>query len=140
MAPPISKYTNPVYSDPASTSDAEMLLGLQNSPFAQTPGSHNSFDHPPNVTSPSLSQQNTSSNYEFPQNNANVFPGGPNGYIGLGSGVGEMMMQSQEIDMSTLGGDMMPWLEYLPQNMLDFFDNNGAAGGTMSGGTDLGGG
>lgn len=36
-----------------------------------------------------------------------------------------MTMESQEIDMSTLGGDMMPWLEYLPQDVLNFFDNNG---------------
>lgn len=57
--------------------------------------------------------------------------------MGLGGGVGEMMMQSQEIDMSALGGDMMPWLEYLPQNMLDFFDN-GNTGGSMGGGTDIG--
>jgi hypothetical protein len=119
-----------------------MLLGLQNSPFAQTPGSHHSFEHAANVTSPLLTQQHdTSNSYDFPNNNANIFPGGPNGYMGLGGGVGEMMMQSQEIDMSTLGGDMMPWLEYLPQNMLEFFDNNGAVGGgSLNGATDLSGG
>jgi hypothetical protein len=138
MAPPVPKYNTPVFSDPASTSDAEMLLGLQNSPFAQTPGSHHSFDHAPNATSPSISRHDTSNNFDFSQHNASVFPGGSNGYMGIGGGIGEMMMQSQEIDMSALGGDMMPWLEYLPQNMLDFFDN-GHAGG-MSGGTDMGGG
>ena len=59
--------------------------------------------------------------------------------MGLGGGVGEMMMQSQEIDMSALGGDMMPWLEYLPQNMLDFFDA-GNGPGPMTGSNDMGGG
>ncbi|KAH8777964.1 fungal-specific transcription factor domain-containing protein, partial [Hyaloscypha sp. PMI_1271] len=54
MAPPAPKYT-PISSDPASTSDAEMLLGLQNSPYShQTPGSAGSFDHNPSqsMTSP----------------------------------------------------------------------------------------
>lgn len=38
-------------------------------------------------------------------------------------------MDSQEIDMSSIGGDMMPW--YLPQDVLNFFDGGG--NGTMSG-------
>lgn len=50
-----------------------------------------------------------------------------------------MMMESQEIDMSTLGGDMMPWLEYLPQDVLNYFDNNGNGNGNGNGGgMDLG--
>lgn len=138
MAPPVPKYA-PVYSDPASTSDAEMLLGLQNSPFAQTPGSHHSFDHAPNMASPPTTRHDPSNSFDFSQNNTGLFQSGPNGYMGLGSGVGEMMMQSQEIDMSALGGDMMPWLEYLPQNMLDFFDT-GNAPGPMTGSNDMGGG
>ena len=136
MAPPVPKYV-PVYADPASTSDAEMLLGLQQSPFPQTPGSHHSFEHTPNITSPPATRHDSSNSFDFSPSNANVFSNGPNGYMGLGGGVGEMMMQSQEIDMSALGGDMMPWLEYLPQNMLDFFDN-GNTGGSMGGGTDIG--
>jgi len=36
---------------------------------------------------------------------------------------GEMMIQSQDIDMSALvGGDMMPWLEYLPYDMFGMYD------------------
>ena len=35
-----------------------------------------------------------------------------------------MMMQSQEIDMSSLADDMMPWLEYIPQ---EYFENGNAA-------------
>lgn len=38
-----------------------------------------------------------------------------NGYMGMGIGanmVGDMMMQSQDIDMRGWGEDMMPWLEY----------------------------
>jgi hypothetical protein len=51
--------------------------------------------------------------------------------VGLG-GVGDMMMESQEIDMSTMGNDMMPWLEYLPQDVLNFFDNANGNGNGMN--------
>jgi hypothetical protein len=44
--------------------------------------------------------------------------------VGSG-GVADMMMQSQEIDMSSLGDDMMPWLEYIPQ---EYFDNGNPTG------------
>ena len=50
-------------------------------------------------------------------------------YLG---GVGDMIMDSQEIDMSSIGGDMMPW--YLPQDVLNFFDGaNGAMAGEGNG-------
>lgn len=35
-----------------------------------------------------------------------------------------MMIESQEIDMSAFGGEMIPWLEYLP-DVLNYFDANG---------------
>ena len=35
---------------------------------------------------------------------------------------GNMTIESQDIDMSALGNDMMPWLEYLPQTLLNGFD------------------
>ena len=53
-----------------------------------------------------------------------MFPS-PSSYLGLG-GVGDMMMmESQDIDMSTIGGEMVPWLEYLPQDVLNYFDGGG---------------
>jgi hypothetical protein len=126
MPPPAPKYT-PISSDPATTSDAEMLLGLQNSPYAQTPGSHHSYDQSQNITSPSNSRQDPTSTFDFTQNGTHLFSGGLNGYMVMG-GVGDMMMESQEIDMSALDGDMMPWLEYLPQDVLNFFDNGNGTG------------
>jgi hypothetical protein len=125
MAPPAPKYA-PISADPASTSDAEMLLGLQNSPYSHhTPGSVQSFDHNPSqsMTSPSSTRADpsTTGSFDFTQNNSSMFSG-PNSYLGMG-GVGDMIMDSQEIDMSTLGGDMMPW--YLPQDVLNFFDSGG---------------
>jgi len=134
MAPPAPKYT-PMSSDPASTSDAEMLLGLQNSPYSHhTPGSTQSFDHNPSqsITSPSSTRADTSS-FDFAHNNTSMFSGS-NSYLGMG-GVGDMIMDSQEIDMSTLGGDMMPW--YLPQDVFNFFDTGGSAL-TMSGNVEMG--
>jgi hypothetical protein len=122
-------------SDPASTSDAEMLLGLQNSPYSHhTPGSTQPFDHNPSqsITSPSSTRADTSS-FDFAHNNTSIFSGS-NSYLGMG-GVGDMIMDSQEIDMSTLGGDMMPW--YLPQDVLNFFDTGGSAL-TMSGNVEMG--
>ena len=45
-----------------------------------------------------------------------------------------MVIDTQDVDMSLLGADMMPWdLEYLPHDMLYFgdggFGNGGFAGG-----------
>jgi hypothetical protein len=77
--------------------------------------------------------------FDFAQTNSSMFP--PGSYLGIG-GVGDMIMDSQEIDMSTLGGDMMPW--YLPQDVLNYFDNGGngvtamAGGGSLSADVDMG--
>lgn len=121
MAPPASKFSQ-ISPDPASTSDAEMLLGLQSSPFAQTPGSHHSFDASQSMSSPNTRSPGAAT-FGYPHGSGSMFPG-PNSFHGLG-GVSDMMMESQDIDMSTFGGDMMPWLEYLPQDVLNFFDGNG---------------
>jgi hypothetical protein len=63
-----------------------------------------------------------------------MFPG-PGSYLGMG-GVGDIIMDSQELDMSTLGGDMMPW--YLPQDVLNFFDNGGNGVTSMSAHVEMG--
>ncbi len=92
------------------------------------------------MTSPSGTRQDSSTNpYDYQQSHTpGVYPG-PNSYLGMG-GVGDMMLESQEIDMSTLGGDMMPWLEYLPQDVLNYFDNTETAAqvGGMNSNVDMG--
>jgi hypothetical protein len=46
---------------------------------------------------------------------------------------GDMVIDTQDVDMSVLGADMMPWdLEYLPHEMLYFGD--GAFGSSDMGG------
>jgi hypothetical protein len=43
-----------------------------------------------------------------------------------------MVIDTQDVDMSLLGADMMPWdLEYLPHDMLYFGDGNGGYAGGM---------
>lgn len=130
MAPPAPKYTA-LTPDHASTSDAEMLLGLQHSPFSHSTGQHHSFDPPTTINTPATPQNDY--NFDFSPQNSNMYSHSSSGYFGLG-GIGDMMMESQEIDMSSLGDDMIPWLEYLPQDMLQIYDSvNGAgvAGGQL---------
>lgn len=60
-------------------------------------------------------------------NTAN-FNAGMDGYGQLGRvGAGEMMIESQDIDMSAFGTEMMPWLDFLPHDVLGWGDGNGAA-------------
>lgn len=53
------------------------------------------------------------------------------GYAGYGQqvqglgGMGDMMIESQEIDMSALGNDFSPWLEYLPHDVMGWGDGGG---------------
>jgi hypothetical protein len=95
-----------------------MLLELQNSPFSQTPGSHHQYDTSHAISSPSSARQGSAGNsYDFSQN-ASMYPAAPSTYLGSG-GVTDMMMQSQEIDMSSLTEEMMPWLEYIPQEYFE---------------------
>lgn len=136
MPPPAPKYPT-LSTEPATASEAEMLLTLQNPPFSQhTSGSHHSFDHTPSLTP----TNNTRHDVTLDFSHGSMFAGGHNGYMGQG-GVGDMMMESQEIDVSALGGDMVPWLEYLPQDVLNFFDAGGNANVTLSSAAagDLGG-
>lgn len=123
MLPPGQKYT-PLPTDPATASEAEMLLELQQSPFPQTPGSHHQFEHSHNMSSPSSARHGpANSPYGFSQAH-NMYPTASNTYMGSG-GVTDMMMQSQEIDMSSLGDEMMPWLEYIPQ---EYYENGNPTG------------
>lgn len=47
---------------------------------------------------------------------------------------GDMVIDTQDVDMSLLGADMMPWdLEYLPHDMLYFGETNFGNGGLGEG-------
>ncbi|KAI9737597.1 MAG: hypothetical protein M1818_005601 [Claussenomyces sp. TS43310] len=120
----------------------------QPSPYSPTPSSHpNAHPHtytttrlPRETVSPRQSQLST-----LPSANHSVVPNsstdtnalslaGPAHYDFAYNGLamteypyafppnrvdaGDMMIESQEIDMSALGGQMVPWLEFLPQDVL----------------------
>ncbi|KAH6680324.1 fungal-specific transcription factor domain-containing protein [Halenospora varia] len=74
MPPPAPPKFSSISSDPATTSEAEMLLGLQNSPYAHTPGSHHSYDPSQAMASPTATRQDPShSSFDF-QNGGSMFP------------------------------------------------------------------
>lgn len=69
---------------------------------------------------------------------AGIHPGGS-------SHVGDVLIETQDIDMSTLqhqsnlpfvlNGDVLPWLEYLPQDVLSYFgENQGYPSGSFESG------
>lgn len=125
MLPPSRPSTSNFHTstDPGLISDADLLLNLH-SPFSagaspRLPNGLPSFSSPPTVHQhqPPLGPSNV-----FSMHNNSLF-----GHTGSfdGSGAipfGDMMIESQDIDMSALGDDMVPWLEYLPHDMLNFFD------------------
>jgi hypothetical protein len=97
--------------DPVSVSDADLLLNLH-SPFsAASPGvllqSQTSFAR-------TSSQQAQPHNNDFSPTFGTYTTPSDNTF-------GDMVIDTQDVDMSLLGADMMPWdLEYLPHDMLYF--------------------
>jgi hypothetical protein len=127
--PPINTVPTP---DPVLVSDADLLLNLH-SPFSAAsqptsfarssasalgPGQQQPAPPQPDFSSPTYSTYPTPSDHAF----------------------SDMVIDSQEVDMSLLGPEMMPWdlsLEYLPHDMLYFGD--GGFGLDESGTGDSGG-
>lgn len=131
MPPPQIRNPGELPYDPVSTADADLLLGLH-SPYSVGSNSMNppvqtstSFDFTANAQRPNIQYQ--SSAYYTPS------PGSLNT-----PGFSDMLIESQDIDMSQQfvgqngfdhgfpGGDMI-WLEYLPQDVLNYFNHNGDA-------------
>lgn len=137
--PSTHKYT-PMVSEAVSTSDANLLLGL-GSPFTNpnslpSPGAAVKFEK--DMTSQQSNNRPTSG-YPF-QSTSLGHPGMSshgqnmdNQHIfnsGLNLHGAEMMIESQDIDMNTLqntdafpfsiNGDLIPHLEYLPQDVLSY--------------------
>lgn len=81
----------PLSSESTTTSDAEMLLGL-----------HDSIFHPMHASC-----------------ETDLFPSQGEYIGGENDGYLDMMMESQDVDMNIIGDEMMPWLEYLPQDVLN---------------------
>ncbi|KKK20121.1 hypothetical protein ARAM_007044 [Aspergillus rambellii] len=121
-----------------STSDAGLLLGL-NAPYpnATSRPSNSQPSYNPNILSPSsgLDTQAASYNYNMPSAGDRQVGGShlasrpPD--LHMNPPMGDMLIESQDIDMSSLqeqdqlpfafNGEILPWLEYLPQDVLSFF-------------------
>jgi hypothetical protein len=107
--------------DPALVSDADLLLNLH-SPFSgASPATNHALQSPtsylravPNQTQNTQMQGAPSTDFSptytaYPASADTLF--------------GDMVIDTQDVDMSVLGADMMPWdLEYLPHDLLYFGD------------------
>ncbi|KAF2183744.1 hypothetical protein K469DRAFT_582311 [Zopfia rhizophila CBS 207.26] len=124
MPPPSATFHSVPTPDPVLVSDADLLLNLH-SPFSASSPNTNRlpstapFPPPRGSTSvPNPTQPSTQTpSQEFAASGLGPYPTPSDGT----SNFGDMMIESQDIDMSALGDDMMPWLEYLPHDMLGFY-------------------
>jgi hypothetical protein len=118
-------------SNPAQTNSADLLLGLNSSyppnSNSHTPGTLNDF------------QQHTGGNNNFAvqQNHAGTMAPPLAPYFGNGQShiqnFDNMMIESQDVDMSVLGLDAMPWFgfdAYPAHEMMTMFDPGGGTGAT----------
>lgn len=112
--------TYPTTPSNVSTSDADLLLGL-NSPYA------NGTPRDPNID-PYL----TSTSQRLPSIDAYGSVHGNTGMPDYSSfmpntqNFGDMMIESQDVDMSMLGLDLMPWFDSYPtHDMMAMFDPGG---------------
>ncbi|KAI9760459.1 MAG: hypothetical protein M4579_001653 [Chaenotheca gracillima] len=146
---------SPMSSDPQSTSEAEMLLGL-NSPYGSNSNPSIGTPHLPSThagafdEAPSSHTHTTASHpeaYDYSQvsqhpsdaTSLGFYPPGVGAMMGQFVPGQDMMIESQDVDMSALGDVMTaPWMvEYLPQDMLNYFDAT-AAGAAAQGVTSSG--
>jgi hypothetical protein len=133
--PPNPSFNHIPTPDPVLVSDADLLLNLH-SPFSG--GSPSAIRTPlqnPTSYTRSSSQQH---NQLHPTPQTEFSPTFGTFNTPSDNTFGDMVIDTQDVDMSLLGADMMPWdLEYLPHDMLYFgdggFGNGGFAGDSASG-------
>lgn len=111
--------------DPALVSDADLLLNLH-SPFNNASPSQASLQNTTSYVRSASLQSNQSQ--QVPSNEFSPTFGM---YATPSDNTfGDMVIDTQDVDMSVLGADMMPWdLEYLPHDMLYFGDGTFGANG-----------
>jgi hypothetical protein len=116
MPPPPSAFTNTLPTpDPVLVSDADLLLNLH-SPFSATSPRTSAIQSQTSFARAS-SQQPPPNQNDFSPTFGTYPPPSDNTF-------GDMVIDTQDVDMSLLGADMMPWdLEYLPHDMLYFGEN-----------------
>ncbi|KAF2815781.1 uncharacterized protein BDZ99DRAFT_514424 [Mytilinidion resinicola] len=140
--PPPSTYHNMPSADPVLVSDADLLLNLHSPYSTASPGRITAGVSPfipPNRT-PTLNPNQSPTQDFSPSSQYNQFDIGGSFDGSAQVPFGDMMIQSQDIDMSALGDDMMPWLEYLPHEMLYYDGSSGYVGGSQGPGGGMEGG
>lgn len=124
---------SPLAAGGVTASDANLLLGLNTS--------YSESRAPPNYNRPTSSSLRGSQVSDYPysmppgpgqQSGQNHMPSrATNSHSGIGSHAGDVLIESQDIDVNSLhhqsnlpfalNGDVLPWLEYLPQDVLNYF-------------------
>lgn len=142
MLPPLRSRLSGLPYDPVATADGELLLGLHSPYSVGSNGTPSATSNPQPIGTPtfdysqaqraSLQHQNRVPNNMFRPAAIPQF--------------GDVMIESQEIDMSDQqylnfnnlgfpGGEMLPWLEYLPQDVLNYFGDTNDVNLNMHGNT-----
>lgn len=135
----------PLHRTQSATSDADLLLGLQQT--SSYPQHGIGYTRSPSVSEqnqtmmrPSISSNHSSSSLQAAQSQPQTQfdPFGMalsmNGFGGFGGqnqglgGLGDMMIESQDIDMSVMGNEFSPWLEYMPHDVMGWHDSPGQNG------------
>ncbi|KAF2845245.1 hypothetical protein T440DRAFT_502607 [Plenodomus tracheiphilus IPT5] len=120
--PPPPPFNGASIPDPVLVSDADLLLNLH-SPFTAVSPT-NARAALQNASSYSRLPSLINNHPTQPQHQHNEFsPTFGTFSTPSDNAFGDMVIDTQDVDMSVLGADMMPWdLEYLPHDMLYFGD------------------
>lgn len=130
------QHFSPSLIDPALVSDADLLLNLH-SPYATGNSPAPGGTAGSSYFSAALQSQRPGHAFS-PMHSSNLSLNSPPGATTNTTGAGppsismhfgDMMIESQDIDVSALGDDMMPWLEYLPHDMLGFYETGPSTAG-----------
>lgn len=121
--PPNSTLHSASPADSVLVSDADLLLNLHTPFTADSPRyslhSNQTYAQVPSLPTP----------HRHPSHHPAVSPPFTNPHPPTENPFGDMVIDTQDVDMSVLGADMMPWdLEYLPHDMLYFGDAAGSGG------------
>ncbi|KAF2011175.1 hypothetical protein BU24DRAFT_466904 [Aaosphaeria arxii CBS 175.79] len=133
MPPPPNNNTNNYNTmgtpDPVLVSEADLLLNLH-SPFsASSPSATRASlaaayqSHRPSIVNPVVSATPMPNPQDFSPTAFAQYPNPSDNF-------GDMVIDTQDVDMSLLGPEMMPWdLEYLPHDVLFYGDGGFNVGG-----------
>ncbi|PWY90084.1 hypothetical protein BO70DRAFT_377274 [Aspergillus heteromorphus CBS 117.55] len=139
MAPGSGRFSPLATAGQVTASDANLLLGL-NTSFSN-PSTRPQNHRPPYAqnlaSSTRLEPQAPGFNYSLPAaselqpNGSHMGPRTPGLHPGVDIHSNDVFIESQDIDMATLqqqdqlpfafSGEILPWLEYLPQDVLNYF-------------------